>query len=247
MILVNSPGSWDDLYWPLEHAQWHGWTPTDLIFPFFLFIVGTSLAYALRRVRADRAGEGGPVPWAVYGRIVRRTVVLILLGLLLNFSWSLCSYLLGGGQSPTLTTLRLPGVLQRIAVVYLVTSLVVLHLGVRGQTVLVAALLLGYWALLAWLPNPHDYRANLSPAGNVVRVVDRAVFGEAHMYTQAQRTDRSRGTSQHLAGHRDGVVGLLVRPDDTNVGPQRADRRLVVCRRLARHGDRNRLEHRVAH
>src|SRR2546423_12329870 len=74
MILVNNPGGGEG-YWPLEHADWHGWTPTDLIFPFFLFIVGTSLAYSLRRYR-----DGAAIRPAVYWRIARRTALLIFLG-----------------------------------------------------------------------------------------------------------------------------------------------------------------------
>src|SRR5687768_11677999 len=75
MILVNNPGDWGAIYWPLGHAAWHGWTPTDLIFPFFLFIVGTSLAYSLRKYRE----LGGATP-ELYARIIRRTCVLFLLG-----------------------------------------------------------------------------------------------------------------------------------------------------------------------
>src|SRR6267154_2332593 len=74
MILVNNPGGGEG-YWPLEHAAWHGWTPTDLIFPFFLFIVGTSLAYSLRKYR-----DGAEIQPAVYWRILRRTTLLIFLG-----------------------------------------------------------------------------------------------------------------------------------------------------------------------
>src|SRR5437016_8063371 len=75
MVLVNNPGTWRAVYAPLEHADWHGWTPTDLIFPFFLFIVGTSLAYSLRRFR-----DGANLDSAVYWRIFRRTALLIFLG-----------------------------------------------------------------------------------------------------------------------------------------------------------------------
>jgi predicted acyltransferase len=106
--------------------------------------------------------------------------------LLLGLAGRLFNYLFGNSDTLNFDTLRYPGVLQRIALVYFVTSLVVLHVGVRGQVALAAGLLLGYWALLAWLPNPQNYEANLSPEGNVVRVVDRAVFGEKHLYTQAQ-------------------------------------------------------------
>src|SRR5215211_7548985 len=90
MILVNNPGSWDPgmQYGPLEHAEWHGWTPTDLIYPFFLFIVGTSLAYSLRKSRE----LGGATP-EVYARILRRTATIFLLGLGMAFfghAWDRC-------------------------------------------------------------------------------------------------------------------------------------------------------------
>jgi predicted acyltransferase len=178
MILVNNPGDWGSIYWPLEHAPWFGWTPTDLVFPFFLFIVGTSLAYSLRRFV-----HGAAVDSAVYWRIARRTIVIILLGVGLEVSYRVFSYLFGNADSVSLSNLRYPGVLFRIAVVYCAVSLIVLHCGVRMQIVLAAVLLLGYWALLGWLPNPHDYQANLSPEGNLVGTVDRAVIGANHMYT----------------------------------------------------------------
>jgi predicted acyltransferase len=181
MILVNNPGNWGSIYWPMEHAPWFGWTPTDLVFPFFLFIVGTSLAYSLRKYV-----HGAEIDAAVYWRIVRRTIVLVLLGLGMGISYRVFNYLFGDAAAISFSNLRYPGVLVRIALVYFAASIVVLHLGVRAQAVLAAALLLGYWALLGWLPNPHNYQANLSPEGNMVRVVDRAVLGENHMYTRAQ-------------------------------------------------------------
>ncbi len=177
MILVNNPGS-SPVYEPLEHAPWFGCTPTDLIFPFFLFIVGTSLAYSLRKYR-----EGETIAPAVYWRIARRTATLILLGWGMGIFGKLCDAWFGGAPFD-LGTLRLPGVLVRIAVVYLAASLIVLHLPLRGQVVLAVGLLLGYWALLRWTPNPHDYDANLSPKHNIVRAVDRAVIGDPHLYKQ---------------------------------------------------------------
>lgn len=184
MILVNNPGDWGSKYGPLKHAPWFGWTPTDLVFPFFLFIVGTSLAYSLRRFV-----HGATVDSAVYWRIARRTIVIILLGLGLEISSRVFGYLFGGADSVSLSNLRYPGVLFRIAVVYCLTSLIVLHISLRLQTVLAAVLLLGYWALLGWLPNPHDYQANLTPEGNLVRVVDRAVISECHMYSFDAQTN----------------------------------------------------------
>jgi predicted acyltransferase len=182
MILVNNPGSWGDQYWPLAHAEWHGWTPTDLIFPFFLFIVGTALAYSLRRFR-----DGERIRPAVYWRIVRRTALLMFLG------WMpyLLLQTIGAVQGETfdLSSMRLPGVLVRIAIVYFFTSLIVLHIPLRGQIVLGIILLIGYWALLALLPNFGEYERNLSHEGNVVGWVDRAVLGPDHMYSGDRVTD----------------------------------------------------------
>jgi predicted acyltransferase len=180
MILVNNPGSWNRLYAPLAHAEWHGWTPTDLIFPFFLFIVGTSLSYSLRKFRHSEQIEP-----AVYWRIARRTFLLLLLGLGLGISASAMRVLFGQSDSIAWATLRLPGVLQRIALVYLLASLIVLHVGLRGQMIVAAALLLGYWAMLGWLPDVDHYWSNLSPDGNVVRIVDLALLGKSHLYARA--------------------------------------------------------------
>jgi predicted acyltransferase len=158
MILVNNPGG-EPVYWPLEHAEWHGWTPTDLIFPFFLFIVGTSLAYSLRKYR-----DGAEIQPAVYWRILRRTALLIFLG------WmpSLLLKTIGTfhGNEFDLSTLRIYGVLVRIALVYFFASLIVLHIPLRGQLALGVLILMGYWMLLAWHPNHHDYVGNLSNEGN---------------------------------------------------------------------------------
>jgi predicted acyltransferase len=185
MILVNNPGS-EPVYDPLEHAPWFGWTPTDLIFPFFLFIVGTAMAYSMRKYR-----EGAAIAPAVYWRIARRTVTLILLGWGTGVFVKCSNYWLGDATSIDLSTLRFPGVLVRIALVYLASSLIVLHVPVRGQIVIAAVLLLGYWALLRWTPNPNDYNSNLSPEGNIVRVVDRALMSDSHLYTQGreEKTD----------------------------------------------------------
>jgi predicted acyltransferase len=186
MILVNNPGKWGDQYWPLAHAAWHGWTPTDLIFPFFLSIVGTSLAYSLRKYR-----DAGVVEPAVYGRIARRTVTLIFLGWLPSLLLKAISFASGSSDSLELDSLRLPGVLVRIALVYCCTALLVLKTSLRTQLVLATALLLGYWGLLAWLPDSRHYHANLSPAGNLVRQIDLELLGPDHMYTRArsEKTD----------------------------------------------------------
>jgi predicted acyltransferase len=186
MILVNNPGRWGDKhqYWPLGHAEWHGWTPTDLIFPFFLFIVGTALAYSMRKYR-----DGARIDRAVYWRIVRRTALLIFLGWFPSLLWRTVDYFSGKATSLDLEHLRLVGVLVRIGLVYFFTSLIVLHVPLRGQFILGFVLLLGYWGLLAWLPNPHDYERNLSNDGNVVGLIDRTVLGLNHMYHAGGNTD----------------------------------------------------------
>ncbi len=182
MILVNNPGSWSDRFAPLAHAKWDGWTLTDLVFPFFLFIMGTAMAFSMSKYcAADRVDP------AVYRRIVRRTLLLILLGMFLNLSKASIGWLFGFNEALHLETLRYTGVLQRIALVYFATALIVLRFDLRSQILLALTFLLGYWALLAWLPNPSDYQANLSPEGNVARVVDIAVIGAEHMRDQARR------------------------------------------------------------
>ena len=124
MILVNNPGTWGALYAPLGHAEWHGWTPTDLIFPFFLFIMGTALAYSLRKYR-----EGAAIDPAVYRRIARRTLLLVGLGLGMGLFGKLCDviFISRDPSGLQLDTLRWPGVLQRIGLVYCAASLAVLH------------------------------------------------------------------------------------------------------------------------
>jgi predicted acyltransferase len=155
-------------------------------FPFFLFIVGTSLAYSFRKYR-----EGDTIAPAVYWRIVRRTATLIFLGWMPSLLLRGISYANGTTATFDLSTLRLPGVLVRIALVYFFASLIVLHLSVRAQALLGTVILLGYWGLLAWHPNHDDYKANLSPDGNFVRVVDVKFIGADHMYRRAtdEKTD----------------------------------------------------------
>jgi predicted acyltransferase len=125
MVLVNNPGNWAAVYAPLEHAAWNGWTPTDMIFPFFLFIVGAAISLALgRRV------EESQIKRAVYLKIFRRAVIIFLLGL---FQMAFPFF--------DLAHLRFPGVLQRIAVCYLISSLVYLHTNWRQQTIIAAGCL----------------------------------------------------------------------------------------------------------
>jgi len=156
MVLVNNPGSWSHIYAPLDHAAWHGWTPTDLIFPFFLFIVGVVVPFSLSAQVAAGASRK-----SMYTKIVRRTAILFGLGLMLN-----------GFPYYDLSTIRIPGVLQRIAVVYCVTAFVTLKLRPKGQAVLAASLLLLYWMAMTLIPVPGHGAGDLSPAGNLAAFVD---------------------------------------------------------------------------
>ena len=161
MVLVNNPGTWRAVYPPLRHADWHGWTPTDLIFPFFLFIVGVAIPLALGRRRADGEGRG-----QIVARILRRSIVIFALGLILH-----------AVPSFDLATLRIPGVLQRIAVCYLVGALLFVATGWRTQVILSTAALVGYWAALMFVPVPGFGAGDLGQEGNLAAWLDRAVLG----------------------------------------------------------------------
>ena len=161
MILVNNPGSWSHVYAPLLHAEWHGWTPTDLIFPFFLFIVGVAMAFSLVPRLERGEGRGG-----LLRKVIRRSLILIGLGLLL------AAY-----PRFDLANIRFPGVLQRIGLVYFFASLAVMRTGPRGQAATALVLLLVYWALMTLVPVPGFGPGDLGPDGNLAAYVDRAVFG----------------------------------------------------------------------
>ena len=168
MVLVNNPGTWSNIYWPLEHAEWNGWTPTDLIFPFFVFIVGVAIPLAFgRRI------ESGGSKRDLYGKIVRRTLIIFALGMFLA---SLSRW---DTNSPYLhlSTIRIPGVLQRLAVCYLFASIIFLNTKVRTQVIIAAALLVIYWLMMTRLHAPGFATGDLSKEGSVASWVDRAVFG----------------------------------------------------------------------
>ena len=141
MILVNNPGN-DHAYWPLEHAEWNGWTPTDLIFPFFLFIVGVSMVFSFesRLARGDSRA-------ALLRHSIRRGLTIFAIGLALNYTRVLAS-------PSTHAGLRIPGVLQRIGVCYLAASILFLYVRPKARALVVAALLIAYWILMRFVPVP---------------------------------------------------------------------------------------------
>ena len=171
MILVNNPGSWGHIYSPLEHATWHGCTPTDLVFPFFLFAVGNALAFVMPRF--EEAGT------AVFLRkVFKRALLIFLIGLFLNWS----PFIKWQGEElvgKPWESVRILGVLQRIALCYLFASLIAYFLKVRGAFVSGAIILLLYWFLCWWLGSPDD---PYSLPGYFGTAVDMKVLGVSHMY-----------------------------------------------------------------
>ncbi|HKO44767.1 MAG TPA: DUF5009 domain-containing protein [Pyrinomonadaceae bacterium] len=172
MVLVNNPGSWSTIYWPLAHAEWHGWTPTDLVFPFFLFIVGVAIPIALGK-RVDTGGSKRDLYW----KIVRRTLIIFALGI----------FLAGFPYFP-LSTIRIPGVLQRIAVCYLFASIIFLNTKVRTQIIITVGLSILYWALMTKVPAPGFGAGDLSKEGSLASYIDRTIFGP-HIWRQGKVYD----------------------------------------------------------
>lgn len=185
MLLVNNPGTWSAIYWPLEHAEWHGWTPTDLIFPFFLFIVGVTTHLSRKEPR----------------QILRRGGLIILFGLLLNafpFFW--------WGKIPDVPHpsflerviwrfdhLRFLGVLQRIGIVYIVSALIALRTTRRQKIAVILAILIGYWMVMTLIPVPDSGtvgRAALDhPADTLAAWSDRLILGTKHIWASSKTWD----------------------------------------------------------
>lgn len=172
MVLVNNPGTWEHVYGPLQHAAWHGWTPTDLVFPFFLFIVGVAIALAFGK-RLESGGSKSDL----YPKIVKRTLIIFAIGLFLN-----------GFPYFGLAEYRIPGVLQRIAVCYFFASIIFLNTKIRTQVAITFALLVGYWLLLMFVPVPGYAAGDLTKEGSLPSYVDRVVLGK-HVWAQARVYD----------------------------------------------------------
>lgn len=172
MIIVNTPGSWDYVWWPLDHAEWHGFTPTDLVFPAFLFAVGVALGLSFPK-RIDGS---------IWLRIARRTLALIAIGWAFQFL-----------VHPNLAEFRVFGVLERIGLCYaLAATLAILtarrdnanrsHLNAPAILGIAVATLLIYWAAMMLVPVPGFGAGQLSPEGNLAGFVDRALVTTAHMW-----------------------------------------------------------------
>ena len=172
MVLVNTAGDWHHVYPPLQHAEWNGWTITDVVFPSFLWIVGVSLTLSFaRRIAAGVSRK------KLFLHVLRRAAVLYVFGLILY-----------GFPKFDLSTLRLLGVLQRIAICYVIASAIYLTTSIRGQIIWIAGLLVSYWCLMTLVPVPGYGPGNLSVEGNLAHYVDRIVLG-AHNYASTKTWD----------------------------------------------------------
>ncbi len=162
MIIVNNPGSWSHIYAPLEHSKWHGCTPTDLVFPFFLFVVGVSMFFSFFKY-------GNTLNRESLVRVVKRTILIFAIGLFLNSfpQWK-----------KDFSYLRIMGVLQRIALAYGFASLIVLSINKKILPFIAIGILFLYWGILYWFGNGDVY----SLGGNATVSFDKWILGENHMY-----------------------------------------------------------------
>ena len=167
MIIVNTPGTWSYVYAPLRHAEWHGCTLTDLVFPFFLFVIGVAMRFSFDKYDICKYGP-------LFNKIIFRTITIFVIGLLLNAfpfirqNWDWSSF-------------RILGVLQRIALAYFFAGFIVLRLDVKGLVKISFFLLVGYWILLityGWYSSQDPYALKT----NLILVIDRFLLGESHLY-----------------------------------------------------------------
>ena len=173
MILVNNPGTWSAIYPQLRHAEWHGCTFTDLIFPFFLFIVGVALSYSLTK----RKAQGGSMK-SLYLNIIRRGVILFALGIILaGFPFGLLF-----GHEFSWSTIRIPGVLQRIAIVYMISAFIFLTTNTKFQYWFTGTILILYTALMSLIPVPGVGYANYDPTTNLAAWLDFKLLG-SHLWS----------------------------------------------------------------
>jgi predicted acyltransferase len=170
MILVNNPGSWAHIFPPLAHAPWHGVTPTDLVFPFFLFAVGNAFAFVIPKL--EQAGAG-----TFWKKTIKRSLLIFAIGLFLNW-FPFARWQEGALVFKSFDTLRLFGVLQRIAICYFVAAILIYYFKQKWLIVAVVILLMGYW-LLCWLMNPAD---PYSISGWFGTQYELALFGTNHLY-----------------------------------------------------------------
>lgn len=198
MIVVNNPGTWSATYSPLRHAAWNGCTPTDLIFPFFLFIVGVSIHFAYERKKTEGLSKRN------FTKIIKRSVIIFALGILMAWFTLPLERMV---DLERLGTLRIPGVLQRIGVVFFFCSVIYLTTGWLTQIRLTAFLLLLYYLLMTFVPVPDFGPANLEPGTNLAAWTDRLFLG-GHLWSQSKTWD-PEGILSTMPAVCTGLLGIL--------------------------------------
>lgn len=191
MVLVNTPGTGEAVYAPLRHAHWHGWTPTDVVFPSFVWITGVAMTLSLGRRLAQ-----GVSRLALLQQALRRAAILFALGLLV-YSFPV----------PNFETFRVLGVLQRIAICYFVAAAIYLYTGLRGQIAATVACLAGYWLLMAFAPVPGHGAGHLDVERNFSHYVDSIVLGR-HNYEHTKTWD-PEGVVSTLPSIASCLLGIL--------------------------------------
>ncbi|ASQ46020.1 acyltransferase family protein [Legionella clemsonensis] len=190
MILVNSPGN-NTVYTWLEHSPWNGCTLADVVFPFFIFIVGVSVVFSLTKAKTQGITTTQMLP-----KILKRSIIIFLIGLFLNaFPYHF-----------DLATLRVFGVLQRIAICYLLCAVLFLTTRFTTQLILLVLLLIGYWLLMFLIPVQGYGAGNLTPQGNVAAAVDRMLFSASHLYGKSYDPEGLLSTLPAIAT---GLLGNL--------------------------------------
>lgn len=210
MILVNTPGSWSHVYGPLRHAKWHGCTPTDLVFPFFLFIVGVSMWFSFRKFDHQMSS-------ATFRKLAKRAALIFIIGVFLNvFPFYQTSF----------GTFRIMGVLQRIAVAFFFGSLICLGAPKKWLPYLAAIILLGYWGVMYAFGGEAPY----SLEGNFAKTVDLAIFGESHLYGGFGIKFDPEGLMSSIPAVGTVIIGFLTgQLIDRSTTVQRAIRILVIA------------------
>ena len=242
MTIVNNPGSWAHIYPPLEHAEWHGCTPTDLVFPFFIFIMGTAIPFAMPSKNFD---------FAIFNKILIRSLRIFCLGLFLNFfsriqvfsldgipllitrlliTFAVAYALLGNftlkiktylvflvfgvllflvySGIPAFQEVRIPGVLQRIGIVYFFSSILYLKTDLKTQLLIATTILLIYWALMAIVPVPGFGEANFEKGTNLAAWLDNLVLN-GHLWTYSKTWD-PEGILSTLPAIATGILGMFI-------------------------------------
>lgn len=205
MILVNNPGSWGHIYAPLEHAEWNGCTPTDLIFPFFLWIVGVSLAFAMSSSKQDPSTHGKTIIKAV-----KRGLTLYLLGFFLAIFGKIMAVIIDGKSLvEAFQTVRLLGVLQRIGIVFIISSIVFLKFSTKTIFKTLIVILAVYWALMTFVPVPGVGYPNMEKETNLAAWIDRGILTESHTWASSKTWD-PEGVLSTLPAIGTCLFGILV-------------------------------------